>query len=100
MGIIHRAEEDIEEQRDEACYWVLGGKAEGLEVPSLDIRTQDKEAKKAQAPSHLASRSMFAWVERSGRTCDPVSRRCLDQGQYVTYKNHSGTPSAGPRPSS
>lgn len=100
VGIINRAEEDVEERRHRSCYWVLGGKAEGLEVPSLDMRTQDKEARKAQAPSHLASRSMLAWVERSGRTCDVVSRQCLDQGHCATYKNHSGIPSAGPRPSS
>lgn len=93
--------EEVEQERwDPGNYWPLGGKVEGLTLPALDTRTQDREGRKAQEPSHLSRRDRLSWVERSGRTCDPVSTGILKQGQYETYRNRSDAPSAEPRPSS
>lgn len=71
-GILVR--EGVEkERRDPGDYWPLGGKVDGFTLPVLDTRTQDREGRKAQEPSHLSRRHRLSWVERSGRTCDPVS---------------------------
>lgn len=58
----------MDEDKRASAHWPLGGKLDGLIVPASDIRTQDNEARNAQAPSHLAKRSIFSCLVRSGRT--------------------------------